>query len=129
MKKSIWLCIPLRAGLTTVFAFIVLFANAQLKVFTTGNVSVKSTNAPAYNGLGVTGDIDAVASGNSYRIQGYKVLWYNSTSNIFVGVGAGASNNSGLTYNTFMGYNAGNANTSSVCNSAFGNGALALGHL
>ncbi|MCW5907636.1 MAG: tail fiber domain-containing protein [Chitinophagales bacterium] len=58
----------------------------------------------------------------AYRIGGSRVLWHNNnTSNLFVGVGAGANNtNTTGVNNTFVGYNAGNSNTSGFSNTFTG---------
>lgn len=92
-----------------------------------GNVGI-GTTSPSYR-LDVSGgDINIASSGNAYRFQGNKILWYNSTttSNIFAGVNAGAAITTGID-NTFAGYYAGNATTTGSDNTAFGFNALKSG--
>jgi|GEM_PF-2818201 len=58
--------------------------------------------------LGTAGDLNLNTSTSSYQIGGNKVLWHDgTTSDIFVGVGAGNATMSGHE-NTFVGNNAGN---------------------
>lgn len=79
------------------------------------NFSTSSNQRVAIDG---NGNLDlTVTQGESYMINGFPVLWHNNcASNIFVGKGAGASINAGISpcvygkSNTFVGYNAGNAN-------------------
>jgi len=103
----------------------------------TGNVGIGTTtgNTPQFKLDVDNGDINinpTPATGiNGYRIGGSKVLQYHgapgstpSTTNIFVGVGAGASNTfvpavEGIN-NTFVGNDAGNSNTIGHSNTSVG---------
>lgn len=112
-------------SLLTTITFFPFISKAQLYVNTTGAVSLGSTTTVT-SGLQVnTGNIN-LNSANAYQIGGNKALWYNNTTNIFVGVGAG---NSGITtsYNSAFGNLALNsANTTAGYCSAFGANALKL---
>lgn len=59
---------------------------------------------------------------NQYNIGGFRVLSTPGSSNVFVGLFAGAGNTAGSA-NTFVGRNAGTANTTGLNNSFFGNNA------
>ncbi len=71
-----------------------------------------------------SGDINLNTATNAYQIAGNDILWYNNTTNMFAGVGAG---NSGITtsYNSAFGNLAlSSANTTAGYCSAFGASAL-----
>lgn len=85
-----------------------------------GGASISGGTVPS-TGLNVNaGNINLNSATNSYQINSNKILWHNNTtSNIFVGFGAGAAITTG-TGNSFVGYNAGNVNTSGLGNSFIG---------
>lgn len=113
-----------------ILACFLLFIGANMKAQwqTTGNTLIggeklggSSGNFPLdmyvnntkYLSLTTGGNLNLTTQGKAYQINGQNVLWYNGTvnSNIFVGVGAGATNGATATNNTFVGYGAGNANS------------------
>ena len=72
-----------------------------------------------YLGITTLGDLDITQGGNGYQIAGQYVLRHNNiTSNILVGVGAGA-NTTGAG-NSFLGAFSGNTNTSGSRNTILG---------
>ncbi len=85
----------------------------KLAILNSGNVGV-GTVTPAAK-LDVAGNIN---SATHYDLGGLSLLSIGGSNNLFVGVGAGASNSGGS--NTFVGFNAGNANGSSNNNAFFG---------
>jgi hypothetical protein len=108
----------------TCFVFAALFANAQLKVFSSGKVSIGSTTTPNQT-LDVTGDVSLVGTTKGYRIDNNYMLWNNGKSGcIYVGT-AGSSGSTG-TNNTFVGYKSGNANTAGASNVFMGFEACSL---
>ena len=83
-------------------------------IYDNGNVGIGKTNPSAK--LDVNGDISAASA---YKIAGNTVLSISGPNNMFVGVGAGASNISGR-QNTFTGYYAGYSNTTGQQNTFSG---------
>lgn len=89
----------------------------RIVLTTSGQLGIGMAFTPSWKLDVDTGDINLnqtdAATSEAYRIGGNRVLWHNNNaSNLFVGVGAGLSNNSALGIdNTFVGNNAGNANT------------------
>ncbi len=99
-----------------------IISNAQVRVSTTGSVSVGDTTANPSGGLKVYGgDLNLNSTSSSFKINGNKVLFNDSNiENIFVGYGAGGSSHMTGLKNTFSGYTAGYSNTSGNHNSALG---------
>lgn len=102
--------------LTTVFAFAVIVAHAQIKVFTGGKVFFGYTGSTAPTYLidlyaGTNNDVNT-SSTNGYRINGTYMLWNNNKAGcIYVGQGGTTSSNTGIN-NTFVGFESGKVNSS-----------------
>jgi hypothetical protein len=85
-------------------------ANAKMTITNNGSVGIGNGFNNPNNLLDVNGgDIDINTAQKSYMIADSSVLWHKgSTSNIFVGTGAGQNHSFNLhTYNTLVGKNAG----------------------
>ncbi|MCW5909409.1 MAG: tail fiber domain-containing protein, partial [Chitinophagales bacterium] len=102
--------------------------NERMRVDENGLVGI-GTTGPSYLLDVNLGDINlnqtSATTSEAYRIGGNRVLWHNNnTSNLFVGVGAGASNTNTLGWgNTFVGFEAGTANTTGYRNTFIGKSA------
>jgi hypothetical protein len=85
-----------------------------------GNAILNQTTqqAGANFNIGGTGIANSFNAATQYEIGGSRVLNIAGTENLFVGLGAGASN-SGIR-NTFVGFEAGFANTTAIGNQFFG---------
>jgi len=94
-------------------SFIALNAVAQ-------NVGI-GTSTPAYK-LDVNGNLN-IKGDSSIYISGTKVLSINGSHNLFLGIGSGNSNTSGM-YNTSNGSNSLQNNTTGWLNTAIGSSAL-----
>lgn len=93
----------------------------RMTITPTGFVKIGPNFTPPDNLLDVVGgDIDVHTPVNGYKIGNNFVLWHKGDiSNIFVGVGAGLANATGVD-NTFVGNNAGLGNTSGTVNTFVG---------
>ncbi len=102
-------------------------SNPDMFSIPAGNVGIGLTT-PNFL-LDVNGDIDILPATSAYFIDGNAVLKYHgdpfaipSTTNIFVGVGAGNNNTLGAN-NAFVGHNAGHNNTIGLRNTCLGDSA------
>lgn len=72
--------------------------------------------------VGGTGTAGILSAGTQFNLGGNRILSNAGSSNLFMGIAAGAANTTGSS-NSFFGHNAGRTNTTGQGNSFFGSGA------